>query len=370
MSRAFRPRRAALLALAALVVAVIALATADRATRAVYTRWLVPEPLRGAEWIWMPPPARAPDRRAFYAARVVDLDFPPAEARLAVTADEAYVFYVNGTPVGANAYGAGEAADLYRVGEQLVPGRNVLAVELRSGRLFGALVASLEVEGAGGRRLRVVTDDGWRIFRRFRPALFDPAEELDAGARVHVWGLPPVGRWGGPDGVRPLAPLDALVEMPGLEPERLRVRRGERWRRRPSLPAGGEVLLDFGEPVTGYLHLTATRPAPPVGAVYYGLSRPDPVRHRPAATPAPPLGRAEWFDAQPRTFRYALVVGWEIAEALVFAADPDRVAPLLARNRPAVGVFGLEPPRLRAPLEDEVWRRVERLEGGGGGEGD
>ncbi len=83
-----------------------------------------------------------------------------------------------------------------------------------------------------------------------------------------------------------------------------------------------------------------------------------------------------WLDARLRRFRYALVIGIERPlGARVYAVEPRaaargglEVAPETAPPGPPApslgrGVFGLAPPRLRTPVEDEVRRKLERLQG-------
>ncbi len=111
----------------------------------------------------------------------------------------------------------------------------------------------------------------------------------------------------------------------------------------------------------------------------------------------------QWLDARPRRFRYALVIGLERPlAARVYAVEPrvaerggveiapeaatagmaeapgtsarsatsdltagGRAAPAGAAGLPPPGrgVFGLAPPRLRTPVEDEIRRKLKRLEG-------
>ena len=76
-------------------------------------------------------------------------------------------------------------------------------------------------------------------------------------------------------------------------------------------------------------------------------------------------GRRDWMDARPRRFRYAVVVGLAgCAGARVLPVPPARAAGLLAGDGGAeMRVFGIEPPPLRTPVEDEVWRELQRVPG-------
>ena len=82
-------------------------------------------------------------------------------------------------------------------------------------------------------------------------------------------------------------------------------------------------------------------------------------------------GRRSWMDAQARRFRYALVIGDRPASARVLPVDPKRAAGRIATpadtaaggGRKVEGVFGLEPPPLRTPVQDEIWRELQRVPG-------
>jgi hypothetical protein len=95
-----------------------------------------------------------------------------------------------------------------------------------------------------------------------------------------------------------------------------------------------------------------------------------------------------WLDARLRRFRYALVVGLpRPLGARVHTVDDEVVARYRlpvglgraaagwraagagapAAAPPGRGVFGLAPPRLRTPMEDEVRRKLKSLPGVAGG---
>jgi len=154
------------------------------------------------------------------------------------------------------------------------------------------------------------------------------------------------------------------------------------------------VLFDWGRQVTGYLSLeTGFEPG-----MDSDLEQPPPARQRTAllwtgeAPPQPAAGGGprpsgtvvmmassrQWLDARLRRFRYALVIGIERPlAARVYAVEPADAArgglefapQAPGAPAPGHGVFGLAPPRLRTPVEDEVRRKLERLQGVAGRKG-
>jgi hypothetical protein len=361
---------------------------------------------------------------AFYAARDFRLAAPPARARLLALGDQEYVLYLNGKRVGAGGWRPGARLDAYEVGALLQPGANRLLAELRSDDGGGGFLASL-VDEASGRTL-VCTDGAWHTFRRHRLGLLRgwlPVDAADALAAVSAagpgeaavsWGRPPVGRWGRmvPAWPRPLfaeltgggRPVAAAGETPYTPPPATRVR-GDR----------SMVLFDWGREVTGYLALeTGFEPgmdselaqAPPdhqrTALLWTGGAPPQPAGAglEPSGEVVLMASSHQWLDARVRRFRYALVIGLERPlAARVYAVDPGIAAragmeiatgpesgeaplglgsatPLRGSARLAEprgydvtnpqgarGVFGLAPPRLRSPVENEIRRKLESLEG-------
>lgn len=346
-----------------LAAAVLLLAVAVRALPAVRAR-TGRLPTGRAQWIW-----KAMDRKdnyptVFYAIRDFELASPPARARLLITGDEEYVATLNGKRIAAGVYfrrNSGTTLDAYEVGPLLRAGGNRLVVELRSGRGTGGLLAALE-DGATGEFL-LVSDESWRIFPKHELGLVRgwlPVGE-GHGEPAFCWGNPPLGRWGRPR-VGPAAPLLPRVPlMPAISALPLPLTLGGSEIGRPP---GSPVLYDWGREVEGYLTLDVPPSKDPgTGLLFTGAEPPDPRR---ATFTAPVLvlpGRHDWMDAQPRRFRYAVVVG------LAQSARPARASVLPAPARPMskdpeeMEVFGIEGPRLRTPVEDEVWSKLQRLAG-------
>ena len=357
----------------------------------------------GAQWIWVAHDRRQAQPLAFYAVRDFALAAPPPRARLLALGDPEYVLYLNGKRVGAGSWRPGAHLDEYDVGPLLRIGGNRLLAELRSAAGGGGFLASL-VDEASGRPL-LGTDGGWRTFRRHRvgllrgwlpidpPAVAAAVSAAGPGEAAVTWGRPPVGRWGRvvPPWPRPLfaeltgerQPVPAASTAPYVPPPATGVRGDSTM-----------VLFDWGRQVTGYLALeTGFEPG-----MDEDLEQPPPDRQRTAllwtgdAPPQPagsglgPSGAVvimpsahQWLDARLRRFRYALVIGLERPlAARVYAVEPREaarhgleIAPetpppgagAAGPPPPGHGVFGLAPPRLRTPVEDEVRRKLERLQG-------
>jgi hypothetical protein len=136
---------------------------------------------------------------------------------------------------------------------------------------------------------------------------------------------------------------------------------------------GAAVLLDWGKVGTGYLSLELpVRQERDIGLLWVGETPPDPYRTRPAGTVLLRPGSGAWDDAHPRRFRYALVVGLGVEVGAWLTPLPQGSAPDLdlsvAKVEGERGAFGVTPRPSRAPVEDEVWRKLQRLAGVGGRE--
>jgi hypothetical protein len=318
---------------------------------------------RDAQWIWKDVNWDDHQPTAFYVFRDFDLATPPAAARLLITADEEYVLTLNGRTIGAGAFQPGAILDVYEVGPLLRAGANRLMIELRSSRGAGGLLAGV-VDGAG--RLLVGTDDRWRIFRRYELGLARGWLPLTGGVPVYCWGYPPMGRWGRP---RP-GPVKPLLGELG-ELSRAAVPAASSVPLPPALPVatgrppGSPVLYDWGREVTGYLAVEVP-PSAEMGAalLFTGDLPPDPLRSDPSGSILIVPGRHQWVDARPRRFRYAVILGLVSPASLSVLPVPAMPAPV----REEKGVFGILPPPLRTPVEDEVWGKLQRLSGVAGGE--
>lgn len=351
-----------------LVIAVGLLALGTRAVSALVARLTLPT--GGAQWIWVEREWTDRSPAAFYAVRDFFLDALPSRARLLALADPEYVLTLNGKRIGAGQYMPVDSGppmaklDVYEVGDLLQVGGNRLIAELRSDRGAGGFLAVLQ-DGNGKTLVR--TDGDWRIFGRHHFGLLrgwiplGPTGGLESKP-AFSWGLPPIGRWGKPEAgaVRPL--FSELIQAQPVSGTRIAAPR------MPALPptsARRMALFDWGREVTGYLVLNMPAEDGLRTALFYtGAGVPDPLRKRPAGAVLAMTGRRSWMDVRPRRFRYALVIGDRPLAARVLQADPAKVAGFLADGEPRVeGVFGIEPPPLRTPVQDEIWRELQRVPG-------
>ena len=366
-----------------LVLITIGLALMARVLPAVRARLTVPT--GAAQWIWESRHRLDLSPAAFYAAHDFDLDAVPSRARLLVTGDEEYILYLNGRRVGAGAWRAGEQLDSYEVGPLLQPGTNRLLAEVRSGRGAGGVLLSLE--DGNGRQL-AWTNDGWRLFRSHHPGLVrgwlpltgDGSPESEA---AFSWGFPPVGSWRS----APLGPPRPLFfEMTAGRPipaatatEMTAYRRSKRSQQREKGADKGEStvknpprrLFDWGREVKGYVSLdvpASTRLQ--TGLLYTSSAAPPDPRRDPVTVVLVLPGKRGWTSALPGRFRYALFVGLEHPQAarvqpLTPAADPKAFPSLLpdGGTLEAPGVFGIDPPELRSPIENEIWGELESVPG-------
>jgi hypothetical protein len=360
-------------------------------------------PTGRAEWIWIEHDRHIPMPVAFYAARDFELaEPPPRRARLLALADEEYILYLNGKRVGAGVYSERRSLDEYEVGALLRGGANRLVAELRSGRGSGGFLASLR-DGTTGAQL-VATDAKWRVSRRHRLGwvrgwgwLGLDGPDGEASEPALSWGLPPIGRWGKPAVESGAAARPLLAALTGGAPPRPAAT-AEPAVLAPPFENGSRelaVCFDFGRVVDGYLAIeTGFEPGldpdhvrPPVDRLQTGLLFTDggrpPVPF--AGTPGSALlmmpGAREWIDARPRRLRYALVLGLprplaariyrlsgagEGAGAMRRTGAPGVTGAWGAPGGVGRGVFGLTPPPLRTPVEDEVRRELQRFAGGAG----
>lgn len=345
-----------------LVIAVGLLALGTRAVSALVARLTLPT--GGAQWIWVEREWTDRNPAAFYAVRDFFLDEIPARARLLVLADPEYVLTLNGERIGAGQYVPLAKLDAYEVGDLLQVGGNRLIAELRSDRGKGGFLAALQ-DGDG--RTLVRTDRDWRIFERHHFGLLrgwlplGPSGGLPSEP-AFSWGLPPIGRWGRPEvgALRPRFP-ELLQGQPvsGIQIAAPRI---------PALPptsARRMALFDWGREVTGYLVLQMPAEDGLRTALFFtGTGVPDPLRAPPAGAVLAMTGRRSWMDVRPRRLRYALVIGDRPLAARVLQAEPAKVAGFLADGEPKIeGVFGIEPPPLRTPVEDEIWRELQSVPG-------
>lgn len=344
--------------LTSVVLVLAALVTAQAGIRWAMSRSA--GPAHHGSWIWSPHLTAWQRGGSFYAIRDFDLTSVPRHARIWVQGDEEYTLRVNGVRVGSNRYDPDGGLDHYDVSGLLEPGQNRIVAQLVTTRGLGGFLAVLEAEAMEP----IGTDAEWRIAPAWEPGLFDGALPLDRYARARVWDRPPAGRWGAP---RPGAelPLFEDLSLDTTRPWKYRPWGIDDWRRSgrrilgPLAGAPG-VELRWRTDETGYLVLQYRPGLVPTGLVWAGVRRPNPRRDPPAGFVIGIPGRAAWAMSRPMTIRHVVVAGVDgLLDATIVRVREDLAGELLFEPSPPAGVAGLEPPRLRSPLEDEIWRELE-----------
>ncbi len=327
--------------------------------------WASRPPAHGACWIWTSGPTDFQEPIGFYLVRELELEKAPP-AWISITADESYSLSLNGRHVGANRYSEDGQVDRYEVTDLLRVGRNRIVVEVRSSRGIGGMLASLVVEETdGSRRPLVVSDADWRVFHRFERAWYR-AETLSGGEAPRVWERPPTGRWRLREAAVDRPPPFRLGERAHrLGPVRVRHRQLDRWiplsqgprQRFPRV--GDQVLLDWGQPVEGFLYLDLPSDENPPALLYFGLEPPDPTEVPPDEVMIFIPGQSQWRDLHPRRFRYALLVGVRPEKKVEVRLLGSRLAQILGLPPSSgTGVFGITPPDLHSAAEELVWDRL------------
>lgn len=318
-----------------------------------------PSGLEDASWLWLERAARRGEPLAFFAARDVELAGPGA-FRLTVAADESYVLWVNGRPVGSGVWQG--QADIYDLSEHLDGGWNRLMIELRSERGAGGFIAGLSA--AGQEAPVLVSDHSWRLFEKEALPLLRGHRRLEdlAGKSPVAWNGILTGRWRFVGETR-RPTFDRAQVFDESCPRRVRYpTAGSVWSDLDGgcvLPALGEqVIFDFGETVEGFLEIGQSANATPA-LIYFGLEDQGlvpPHERRPDWVMVPLMGAETWRDAEKRRFRYLAIYGWT-ASARV-AVLPSPAGWPVAADRHDGGVFGLRPARAATRIEEEIWNRL------------
>lgn len=215
-----------------------------------------------ASWIWGPNRISANEPAAFFATRDFDLPEGRHYAHLKILGDPEYTVWLNGTEVGGRVVGEQRELDFYDVTRLAKNGRNRLVVAVRAQQGVGGLIASIDL--APEQANVVVTDEQWRIYRRWDLALLDEdPPELQADAPA-ILGAPPYGRWNYLTRVAaPLsAPVGSVSAPVTVTPMRAML---------PSIRTVSGIAVqvadpvratayDFGRPTRGRIRVTLDRP--------------------------------------------------------------------------------------------------------------
>ncbi len=341
---------------------------------AAYQRWLAPGrlagrlPTGGAEWIW----AGDSDTYVGWVNFFVYKDFvlegdPPEAAELVIEADEGYWAFLNGKPVGSGGFRGGAELDGYDVAGFLRPGANRILVQLKSRRGVGGLLAALDLGAAGS----VPTDRSWRMSRRYEPAMVASGFLPEDDGEVLVWGSPPIGSWGTPQGVVRVPLLgEQLASKQARQAFRIRTLGRPEWERQfPAperrIPLGRWVVFDLGEITQGYVNVVFATTVGARGLIYTGIERAlGPDSADPAAWFLAPPGRGSWSDVEPRRFRFVTVLAdAEVAGLRVFETEAEWAASRARAEKRSASAFDFEPPPSGPAVEDEFWGELERVTG-------
>lgn len=301
---------------------------------------------------------------AFLAAADVELASLPERAPATVLGDPEYVLWVNGQRAGSGRYRAGAAPDRFELRPLLVEGRNRVVLELRS--VVGSGAASFRLEDGAG---RILLDSGadWRLYGAAWRGLLE-GRELIPAPHVSVVGTEPFGRWGALGEGRDRPRFDEVLAA--RRPRRAKWFRrpleSGRWIRLPrsdrNRPGLGQLVeFDFGREVVGYLAVSVRGEDSVAGLVRFGSEPSQRSGWLPDAIPVTLPHRRHWQDVEPRRFRYVEVAGLDgILSASVLEVRPASLESLAAAGRPS-GLFGIDPPLLRYPVQETIWKRTRFL---------
>jgi hypothetical protein len=146
-----------------------------------------------AKWIWVPNRISANEPAAFFATRNFVLPERRAYTHLKILGDPEYTVWLNGTEVGGRVVGEQRELDFYDVSGLATSGENRIVVAVRAQQGVGGLIASIDI--APEQANVVVTNEQWRIYRRWDLALLDDDQPQLHAAAPLVLGEPPYGRW-------------------------------------------------------------------------------------------------------------------------------------------------------------------------------
>lgn len=264
-----------------------------------------------AEWIWAPVQISRNMPVVFFATR--DFPLPPGSKflHLKLFAEPEYTLWFNGRELASRRDRGENALDVYDLTGLARPGKNRIVVAVRSRNGVGGLLASVAV--AGENQNAIVTDETWRIFRRWNDAL--PIRDVGHARRPMLLGEPPLGRWHylrpraapfDPPFTRVLEPkqtIDYVARIPDVK-----IVEGVAVATKESIRA---TAFDFGF-TRGRVRLllTGNQPVPPV--VLYRLAN---VKEEfgvvESAVLSTPFGAGERVLTEPdvRSFRYVIVFG-------------------------------------------------------------
>lgn len=297
-------------------------------------------------WIWDSDwPADPVRAHAFTVEREFEVPEVPKTARLLISADEEYQLEINGEWVGAGQYRSGTSWDLYRVAPHLRVGKNQLKIGLRSSRGVGGLLLCLQARL--GQTCWVASDRDWRV----TPLDGRPDRPVEA------WGAAPIANWPLPQGVQPRHRADECF---------LRHRPVEAKRsvpiedRRIVLPAGEELFLPvfsvrWGPRALGLIEVDVDPALRNLGVLAYGRNRGRSAPREQLETLITEPGQSTYRSAAARQLRFVEVDGLQSVPGGRYHPLHDRCTDwVFEEAAPREGLFGLEIPPSRSPVEYEL----------------
>jgi len=301
-----------------------------------------PEPASGASWIWHPDRLSSPNTRV-YLATAVEIPTDVAKATLTCTADNEYVFFINGHGAGRTP-GDGASGDWWRSFDRtdatnlVNSGWNVLAVEAYNVSGPAGFIARLEVELTSGEKLSFVTDESWSSATE-KPDGWPVSPTLPFGKAARSLGQPPVTPWGR---IAAPSPFGAIIarSRPELRREMIlpktvleiqgrsdgvkevqKVLHADGRAAEINLPEGetASIVLDFGREVVGYFRTQTSG-----GSATLDLAYGESLRECLQANPFQPVERRtaqapewKWIDTERHAFRYLKVTMSECKSPLL-----------------------------------------------------
>lgn len=111
------------------------------------------------EWVWTEGQPAAGEVR--YFRKTFNLDAPAQKAELKVSADDEVVIYVNGKEVGRST--SWKKPVLTNIAKELRAGENVIACDAKNVGGSAAFIASLTIDGEGGKKQTILSDTTWTV---------------------------------------------------------------------------------------------------------------------------------------------------------------------------------------------------------------
>jgi len=180
------------------------------------------------EWIWHPNNGAKPaDKEVRYFRKSFTLDGAARRGSLAVSADNQFTAYVNGTKVGSG--DEWQAFPKFDIKANLKPGVNVVAIEAKNDGGSAALLAELDFATEEGTRSKVVTDKTWQAGTGadtgWQTANFNAGANWVAATSLGKLGIQPWGNIAAATATssgKVATPAEAITVLDGFKVELLR----------------------------------------------------------------------------------------------------------------------------------------------------